>query len=70
MYCIFFRIGITVTESLRDSINETIKSVKDENLKHWLAKVSTVSCGHVVEVPKGLINTLNLIALQGSKGKL
>lgn len=70
MYCVIFRIGITVTESLYDSINETIKLVKDENLKHWLETVSTVSPGHIVKAPKGLINTLNLISLQGPNGKL
>lgn len=64
-----FRSGITVTESLLDAINDkTMKLIRDKNLKRWLDTVTTVSVGHIVEPPKGLIKTLNLISSQGPNG--
>lgn len=66
-----FRTGIVVTESLLDAINDKhMKIVQDENLKRWLDTVITVSVGHIVKAPKGLINTLNMISSQGPNGIL
>lgn len=63
------RSGITVTESLIEAINQnSVKSVVDENLKHWLDIVSTTSLGHKVEAPNGLINSLTLISSYGPIG--
>lgn len=60
------KMGITVTESLLEAINQnTTKLVKDDNLKRWLSTVSTRSPGQIVKTPNGLIKTLTSISLHG-----
>lgn len=66
---LFFRIGITVTDSLLEAINTT-KLIEDENLKHWLFTVSTSSPGQTVKAPNGLIKTLTSISVHGPTGIL
>ncbi|VVC40656.1 Gamma-glutamyltranspeptidase,Nucleophile aminohydrolases, N-terminal [Cinara cedri] len=61
------KTGITVTKSLTEAINQnSIKSVRDENLRNWLDLVSTTIPGYKVVAPDGLINSLSLISSYGS----
>jgi len=68
---LIFRIGITITESLLEAINQnTTTLVEDENFKHWLSTVSNSSIGEIVKAPNGLIKTLTSISLHGPFGML
>jgi hypothetical protein len=68
---LIFRIGITITESLLEAINQnTTTLVEDENFKHWLSTVSNSSIGQIVKAPNGLIKTLTSISLHGPIGML
>lgn len=64
-------MGITVTESLLEAINQnTTNLIEDDNLKRWLSTVSTKSPGQIVKAPNGLIKTLTSISLNGPNGML
>ncbi|XP_022181735.1 gamma-glutamyltransferase 7-like isoform X2 [Myzus persicae] len=60
------KIGITVTTSLLEAINQnTTKLVEDDNLKRWLSTISNSLPGQIVKAPNGLIKTLTSISLHG-----
>lgn len=64
-------MGITVTESLLEAINQNATNlIEDDNLKRWLSTVSTKSPGQIVKAPNGLIKTLTSISLNGPNGML